>query len=52
MSEGGGELVAADESAVISEPLFDAIVMEDGESDGCFSDSAGADEGEWGEVFH
>ena len=38
------ELVATDEPAVVTETLFDAIVMEDGESDGCFSDPPWTDE--------
>ena len=47
----GGELVTANEPAVISKPLLDAIVMEDGKGDGCLPDPSWADEGEWGEVL-
>ena len=48
---GGRELVTADESTVVTEMLLDAIVMEDGEGDGCFSDSPWTNEGDWGEAF-
>ena len=30
---GCGELVTADEPAVVAKPLFDAVVMEDGQDD-------------------
>ena len=39
MNPGGRELIAADESTVVTETLLDTIVMEDGESDGSFSNS-------------
>jgi len=51
MSAGGGELVAADETTVASEPFLDAIVVEDGQSDGCFPNSTRADESDWCEMF-
>ena len=51
MNPGGRELIAADESTVVSETLLDTIVMEDGESDGSFSNSPWTDEGNWSEVF-
>ena len=51
MSVGGGELVAADEPTVGSEPFLDAAVMEDGKSDGCFPNPSRTDESNWGEVF-
>ena len=51
MSTRGGELVAADEPAVISEPLLDSIVVEDGQGDGCFPDPPWTDESDWGEVL-
>jgi hypothetical protein len=37
-------LVTADESPVISKPLFDAIVVEDSQGDGGFPDATCADE--------
>ena len=51
MSKRGGELVAADEPAIDAESLLDAIVVEDGESDGRLANSTGTDESKWGEVF-
>ena len=51
MSECGRELVASDEPTVVAKPLLDAIVMEDGQSDGCFSNPSSTDEGHRGEVF-
>ena len=51
MSEGGGELVAADEPAVDAKSSLDTIVVEDGESEGRLADSAGTNEGKWSEVF-
>ena len=44
MGVRGGELVAADEPTVFTKPLPDAVVMEDGQSDGCFANSASTDE--------
>ena len=52
MSARGGELVAADEPTVVSEPLLDAVLMEDGQSDGRFSDPPWTDECDWSEVFN
>ena len=51
MSACGWELVAADKPTFVSELLLDAIVVEDGQSDGCFPNSAWTDESYWGEVF-
>ena len=51
MREGGGELVATDESTVITESLLDATVVEDSQSDGCFPDLPWTYEGDWGEIF-
>ena len=45
------ELVATDETAVVSKPCFDAIVVEDGQGNGRFSDPPWTDEGDWGQVF-
>ena len=41
------ELIATDESSVLAKSLFDAIVVEDGEGDGCFPDPPCADESDW-----
>jgi len=51
MSERGRELVATDKPTVGSKPFLDAIVMEDGESNGCFSNPPCADESDRGEIF-
>ena len=45
---GSGELVATDEAPVGAESLFDTIVMEDSEGNGCLSNSTGTDEGDGG----
>jgi len=42
MSVGCGELIAAGEPAIVTKPLFDAIVMENGQDDGCLANSASA----------
>jgi len=44
MSTGPGELVTTDEATVVTESLFDALVMEDGQSDGRLADSTGTNE--------
>jgi len=51
MRERGGELVAADEPAVFTKTLLDAIVVEDGQSGARLADSTGTDESNWGQVF-
>ena len=51
MNARGRELIAADESTVVTEPLLNPVVVEDGEGSRCFSDSTCTDEGDWGEVF-
>ena len=52
VSARGGELVAPDESTVAAEPLLDAIVVEDRQSNGGLADTAGANEGDWVEVLN
>ena len=49
--ERGGELVAADEPAVVAETFFDTVVVEDGESDKRLADSTRTNESEWSQVF-
>ena len=51
MSAGCGELVATDEPTVGSKPFLDAIVVEDGESDGCFPNPPCTDESDWSQMF-
>ena len=48
---GGWELVATDEPAIIPEPLLDSVVVESGQSDGGFPDSASTNEGDWTKVL-
>ena len=47
----GRELIAADESTVVAEPLLNPVVVEDSEGNRRFSNSACTDEGDWDEVF-
>ena len=51
MNERGWELVASDESTVLVKPLLDAMVMKNGQNDGCLADSTGTDEGHGREVY-
>ena len=46
-----GELVAANEPTVIAKPLPDAIMVEDGQCDGCLANSADTNEDDGCEVF-
>ena len=50
MSARGRELIAADESTVVTELLLDTTVVENGKGNRRFSNSACTDEGNWGEV--
>ena len=51
MDARSGELIAPDKSTVLPKPLFDALVVEDGESDGCLPNPPRADESNWSEGF-
>ena len=44
-------MVATNESAVRTESLLDAIVIEDGQDDGCLSDPTGTNESDGCEAF-
>jgi len=44
MGGGGGELIATDESTIVTEPLLDAVVVQDGQNDGCFADPTSTNE--------
>ena len=44
MCTGGGELITADEPAVVTKPLLDPIVVENDQGDGGLANSASADE--------
>ena len=46
-----GELVATEETAVLAEPLPDAAVVKDGQSDGCLADPADPSECDWSELL-
>ena len=46
-----GELIATDESTVVSELFPDLIVVENSKSDGRFPNSPWTDESDWSEVF-
>jgi len=52
MGERCWELVASGKPAILAEPLLDAIVIEDSQSDGRFADPTSTDEnGGWSETF-
>ena len=51
MSKCGRELVAPDESTILTKPLLGAMVVENCQSDGCLPDSSRTDESNWGQVF-
>ena len=51
MGARGRELVTADESTVVTEPILDAVVVEDLERDRCFSDPPYTDESDRFKVF-
>jgi hypothetical protein len=51
MSTRSWELVATNEPAVLAEPLLDAIVVEDSQSNGCLPDSPWTDESDGCKFF-
>ena len=51
MSARGRELIAANESATLAKPLFDASVVEDSQDSRCFSNSTHTNQSDWDEVF-
>ena len=51
MSGRSWELVTADESTIVTEPILDATVVENPERDGCFPDPPRADESDRFKVF-
>jgi len=44
-------LFTANESAVVTKPLLDPVVVENGQGDRGFADPANTDERDWGEVL-
>jgi len=51
MVERRRESVTSDEPTILAEPLLDAIVMEDIQSDGGLADPANTEESDWTETF-
>ena len=51
MGEGRGELIAADEPAVVTKPLLDPIVVENSQGDGRLAYPTSPDESGWSEVL-
>ena len=51
MRARSGELVATDESTIIAKPFLDAIVMEDGQRDGCLANPSSTDESNGFQIF-
>ena len=51
MNTRGGKLIATDEATVVPESVFDAVMMEDGQSDGCLANPASTNESDGCEVF-
>jgi len=51
MQARGRELVTANESTVVTEPLLDPVAVESGQGDRGLADSASTDGGDWGEVL-
>ena len=51
MSTGGGESVATGKTTAFTKPLFDAVMMEGGQSDERLSNTAGTNENNRCEVF-
>ena len=51
MSTGGWELVTTNAPAVVTKPLLDSVVVENGQSDRGFPYPADTDESDWTKVF-
>lgn len=51
MIAGGVELATSDKAAIFAEPLLDALMMEDSESDGCLPDPASTNESDGRKAF-
>jgi hypothetical protein len=52
MRERCRELVTSDEPTILPEPLLDAIVVEDGQSDGRLANPASTNQSDRSEIFH
>jgi len=51
MSDRSWELVASDEPTILAKPLFDAVVMRNGQSDGWLANPASTNESNWCKIF-
>jgi len=51
MNTRGRELVAANESTVMTKPLLDPVVVENGQGDGGLADSTSTDESDWNKLL-
>ena len=51
MSVGCGKLIARNEPTVITKPLFNALIVEDGQDEGRFTDAASTDQSDGGEAL-
>jgi len=51
MNERGWKSVASDEPTIPVKPLLDAMVMKNGQNNGCLADSTGTNESDGREVF-
>ena len=51
MSGRGREFVATNESAVVTKPLLDPIVVKNGQGDGCLADSSSTNQGDRDQVL-
>ena len=45
------KLIAADKPPVLVETFLDAVIVEDGQGNGCFANTTRTDESDWGEAF-
>jgi len=51
MCARGRELVTPDESTVVTKPLLDPVVVENGQGNGGLPDSASTDESDWSKLL-
>ena len=47
----GGEPITTNESAVVTKPLLDPVMVEDGQGDGGFADSPSTNESDWSKLL-
>jgi len=51
VSGRGGELITANESTVMTKPLLDPVVVENGQGNGGLADSTGTNQGDWNKIL-